>query len=76
MSKLTMMQIKLIRMTVWGHVIWNDIHTGHLVFLLPFHSSVLKPYFYLSFCQTQSVCYLDPTPSRQITIEMEFLLQF
>lgn len=44
MGKLTGMQVKLIRMTIGGHVIGNDIHTGHLVFLLPLHPAVLEPY--------------------------------
>lgn len=48
-SKLTMMQVKLIWVSIRGHMIWNDIHTGHLVFFFPFHPSILKPDFDLSF---------------------------
>lgn len=63
-SKLTRMQIKLIGMTIGGHVIRNDIHTGHLVFLFPLHAPILEPYFDLSFREAKSVGYLyAPSPS-------------
>ena len=46
----------------WVHLMhWHGVHTGHLMFLFPFHPPILKPDLYLSFCQTQCMCNLDPT---------------
>jgi len=59
---------------VW-HVVWNDIHTGHLVLLLPLHASVLEPDFDLALRETQSVGDLNSPPSGQVAVEVEFLLQ-
>lgn len=75
MGKLTRMQVKLIRVTVWGHVIRNDIHTGHLVFFFPFHPPILEPNFDLSFCQTQRVRNFDSSSPRQVAVKMEFFFQ-
>lgn len=46
------------------------------MFLLPLHSSVLKPDFDLSLCQAKGMCYFDPTSPCQVAIKMEFFLQF
>ena len=54
----------------------HGIHGGHFVFLLPLHSSVLKPDFDLSLCQAKGMCYFDPTSPCQVAIKMEFFLQF
>jgi len=56
-------------------VVGNDIHTGHLVLLLPLHTSVLEPDLYLPLSEAQSVGDLDPPPSGQVAVEVEFLLQ-
>jgi len=74
MGKLTGMQVKLIRMPIGTHVIWNDIHTGHLVFLFPLHPPVLEPNFYLSLSQTECVRYLYPSPPREVPVEVELFL--
>lgn len=76
MSKLARMQVKLIRVSVWGHVVRNDIHTGHFVFLFPLHPSILEPYLDLSFSQTKCVRDFDATTSSQVPIEVKFLFQF
>lgn len=76
MSKLTGMQVKLIRMSIWGHVIRNDIHTGHLMFLFPLHSSILKPDFYLPFRQTEGVGDFDASSPSQVPVEVKFFFQF
>lgn len=55
-------------------VAWTRL-TLRFVFFLPFHPPVLKPYFYLSFCQTKSMCYLNTSSSCQVSIEVELLLQ-
>lgn len=70
------MQIKLIGVTVRRHMIRNDIHTGHLVFLLPLHPPVLKPNLYLPLRQAQGVGHLYPSPSRQVVVRVELLLEF
>ena len=43
---------------------------------LPFHASVLEPDFDLSLGEAEGVGDFDPTSSRQIPVEVEFLLQF
>lgn len=45
-------------------------------FFFKFHSPILEPDFYLSFCETKSMSYLDTPSSRQIMVEMEFFLEF
>lgn len=75
MRKLGWMDIELVWMPIGRHVVRNDVHRCHLVFLLPFHPTVLEPYFDLSFGQAESVSYFDPSSSCQISVEMEFLLQ-
>jgi hypothetical protein len=71
-GKLARMQVKLVGVSVRGHVIRNDIHTGHLMFFFPLHPPILKPDLYLSFGQAQGVCYLYSPPPRQVPIEVEF----
>lgn len=46
-----------------------------LVLFLPFHSPVLEPYLYLALCETESMSNFNPSPSRQVPVEVEFLLQ-
>lgn len=75
MRKLGWMDIELVWMPIGRHVVRNDVHRCHLVFLLPFHPTVLEPYFDLSFGQAESVSYFDPSSSCQISVKMEFLLQ-
>lgn len=53
----------------------NDVHRCHLVFLFPFHPTILEPYLDLSFCQAESMSYLNSSSSRQVSIEMKFLLK-
>ena len=47
-----------------------------LVLLLPLHASILEPDFDLSLCEAEGVCNLDPPAPRQVTVEVELLLQF
>ena len=42
---------------------------------LPFHAAILEPYFDLSLGEAEGVGDLDPTATRQISIEVKFLLQ-
>lgn len=49
--------------------------TRRFVLFLPFHPSVLKPNFYLTFSQTKGVCNLDTPPSCKVTVEVKLLLQ-
>lgn len=51
-------------------------HILHFMFLLPFHSTILKPDFDLPFTQTQCMCYFDPSSTSQIPIKVKLLLQF
>lgn len=51
MCKLWRMNIKLIRVTVRRHVIWDNVHRSHLVLLFPLHPPILEPNFDLSFRQ-------------------------
>ena len=53
----------------------SGIQFGFVLFL-PFHASVLEPDFDLAFSQAKGVGDLDPSPPRQVAIEMEFLFQF
>lgn len=73
MRELARMQIELIRMSVRGHVIRNDIHTGHLMFLLPLHAAVLEPDLDLPLGQAECVRDFDSPPPCQIPIKVEFL---
>lgn len=75
MRELTGMQIELIGMAVRGHVVWNDIHTGHLVLLLPLHPPILEPDLDLALGEAERVGDFDASPPRQVPIEMELLLQ-
>lgn len=49
---------------------------SNFTIFLSFHTTILKPYFDLSFGQTKSLRYLDSSSSSQIAIRMEFLFQF
>lgn len=62
--KLARMQVKLIRMSVRGHMIRNDIHTGHLMLFFPLHPAILEPDFNLSFRKTQGMSYFDASSPR------------
>ena len=42
---------------------------------LPFHAAILEPDFDLSLGEAEGVGDLDPTATRQISIEVKFLLQ-
>lgn len=74
--ELARVKIELIRMTVRIHMVWHDVHGGHLVLLLPLHAPVLEPDFDLALGEAERVGYLDPSPPCQISVEMEFFLQF
>ena len=52
------------------------LRVGQLVVLLPLHPTVLEPDLYLPLGQHQGMGDLDPSPSRQVPIVMELLLQF
>lgn len=44
MSELRGMNVELgVGMTVWRHVIGNNVHRGHLMLLLPLHTTILEP---------------------------------
>lgn len=63
----------------WLVLFWVVVGLGrinNLAFFLPFHPPVLKPNFNLSFCKAESVRYFNPPPPGQVSIEMEFFLQF
>ena len=49
---------------------------GQFVFLFPLHPPVLKPYLNLSLGEVQRMRDLDPAPARQVSVEVEFLLEF
>lgn len=51
------------------------LRVGQLVVLLPLHPTVLEPDLDLPLGQDQGVSDLDPSPSRQVPIVMEFLLE-
>jgi len=46
-----------------------------MVFLLPLHSSVLKPYLDLSLAEVENVRDLDAATARQVAVEVKFFLQ-
>ena len=56
---------------VHGH----GVHRGHLVLLLPLHPAVLEPDLDLPLRQAQRVRDLDPSPPRQVAVEVELLFQ-
>lgn len=47
-----------------------------LIFLLPLHSSVLKPDFYLTFRQAKGMGDLYASSSGEVTVKVELLFQF
>ena len=53
----------------------HGVHAGHLVLLLPLHPPVLEPDLDLSLCETESVSDLYPPAPREISVEVELLLQ-
>lgn len=57
-------------------MIGYNIHGGHFVFFLPFHSTILEPDFYLSFGEAECVRNFDASSAGQVTIEMEFFFEF
>lgn len=75
MCKLARMQVKLIGMSVGRHMVRNDIHTGHLVLLFPFHPSILKPDFDLPLCEAECVRNFYASSPGQVPVEVEFFLQ-
>ena len=56
---------------VHGH----GVHRCHLVLLLPLHPAVLEPDLDLPFSQAERVSNLDATPTGQVSVEVELLLQ-
>lgn len=58
----------LFRLAAWKFVF--------VVFFFPFHTAVLKPDFHLSFGQSQSVWYFNPSLSCQVGIEEKLFLEF
>ena len=46
-----------------------------LVFFLPLHATVLEPDFDLTFGEAQRMSNFDPSPSSEVTIEMELFFQ-
>lgn len=66
----------MIGMTVGSHVIGYNIHGGHFMFLFPFHAAILEPDFYLTFCETERMGDFDASPACQVTIKVEFFLEF
>ena len=59
-----------------GRSRFDGLRVGELMIFLPFHASVLEPDFDLSLGEAEGVGDLDPTATRQISIEVKFLLQF
>lgn len=51
----------------------HDVHARHLVLLLPLHTPILEPDFYLTFREAECMRDLDATPPREIAIEVELL---
>lgn len=74
-SELAWVGRELVRVPVRRHVVRHDVHTRHLVLLLPLHTPILEPDLYLTFREAESMRDLDATPPRQIAIEVELLLQ-
>lgn len=66
---------ELVGVAVRRHVIWYNVHARHLVFLLPLHSPVLEPDLDLSLAEAKGVRDLDASPSREVAIEVELLLE-
>jgi len=66
---------ELVRVPVRRHVVRHDVHTRHLVLLLPFHTPILEPDLNLTFREAEGMRDLDATPPRQIAIEVELFLQ-
>lgn len=66
---------ELVRVAVRRHVVRHDVHARHLVLLFPLHSAILEPDLYLTFRQAEGMRDLDPTPPRQVAVEVELLLQ-
>ena len=75
MGELAWVWGKLVRVSIRRHVVGHNIHTGHLVFLLPLHPPILEPDFYLSFSKAKGMCDLDTPSPRQVAVEMELLFQ-
>lgn len=74
-SELTRVGRELVRVAVRRHVVRHDVHTRHLVLLLPLHTPILEPDLYLTLCKTEGMRDLDATPPRQIAVEVELLFQ-
>lgn len=74
-SKLTGVGREPVRVSVRRHVVRHDVHARHLVLLLPLHTPILEPDFYLTLRQTESVRDFNTTPPREITVEVELLFQ-
>ncbi|KAJ8888461.1 hypothetical protein PR048_007951 [Dryococelus australis] len=68
-------ELRVILGHVLRHVVRNDVHTGHLVLLLPLHAAVLEPDLDLALGQAECVGDLDAPPPRQVPVEVELLLQ-
>lgn len=62
---------RVVRVRLLLHVLC----VGQLVVLLPLHAPVLEPDLNLSLGQDQCVGNLNPSPTRQIAVVMELLLQ-
>jgi hypothetical protein len=80
---LLFMFLLLLLLLLFESVLFLSLSSGLLVdflhgskFLLQLHSSILEPDFNLSFCQAESMSYLDSSPSGQIVVKVKFLLQF
>ena len=58
-----------------GRSRFDGLRVGELMIFFPFHASVLEPDFDLSLGEAEGVGDLDSTSSRQIPVEVEFLLQ-
>lgn len=60
------------RLKLTVHFIFDQLCTFHS---FPLHSSVLKPYFYLSLGEVQGYSYLVPPESGQVVVDRELFLQ-
>lgn len=74
--KLTRVKVELVRVAIRIHMVRDDVHRCHLMLLLPLHAPVLEPDLYLSLCQAERMCNLNPSSPRQVPIEVELFLQF
>lgn len=63
-----------LRTDVVAAALWAALALG-LVLLFPLHPTVLEPNLDLSLRQAQRVRDLDPSPPRQVPVEVELLLQ-